>query len=97
MKGRIDKDGTLYIKRDSRHDGTTYCPFQQTNLWGKDVMCGDWCPLFGEPYPHTERANPANGLDRRMVETGQTVLMLCQTALIFDEFTDEREETNENI
>lgn len=95
MKGKIDKKGNLYIERDSRHDGAVYCPFQQTDLSGKDVTCGDWCPLFGEPYPHTERASPTNGLDRRMVETGQTVLSLCHTTLIFDEFTDEREATND--
>jgi len=106
MKGKIDKDGNMCIERDSRHDGAVYCPFQQTNFWGKDVMCGDWCPLFGEPYPHTERrksrkrrergeAGRREGLSTEL--TGKTALSLCHTTLIFDEFTDEREETNENI
>lgn len=94
MKGKIDKYGHLYIIRVRAEIGQ-FCPFHDNDLDGRLHVCGDWCPLFGEPYPHTERANPTNGLDRRMVETGQTVLMLCQTALIFDEFTDEREVTND--
>lgn len=95
MKGRIDICGNLYIERAVTK--AQFCPVHDNDLDGRLYKCGDWCPLFGEPYPHTERANPTNGLDRRMVETGQTVLMLCQTALIFDEFTDEREKTDENI
>ena len=95
MKGKIDKDGNMCIERDSRHDGAVYCPFQQTNFWGKDVMCGDWCPLFGEPYPHTERRNPFNALDLSTELTGKTALSLCHTTLIFDEFTDEREKTDD--
>jgi len=89
MKGKIWIDGHLMILR-GREMSPQNCPYAQ-----RHTPCGDWCPLFGEPYPHTERANPTNGLDRRMVETGQTVLMLCQTALIFDEFTDEREGGND--
>lgn len=98
MKGRINQYGNLYIER-VRGENAQICPFHDHDnvFYGRFYRCGDWCPLFGEPYPHTERANPTNGLDRRMVETGQTVLMLCQTALIFDEFTDEREKTDENI
>jgi len=88
MKGKIWIDGHLMILR-GREMSPQNCPYAQ-----RHTPCGDWCPLFGEPYPHTKRANP-NGLDRRMVETGQTVLMLCQTALIFDEFTDEREGGND--
>lgn len=90
MKGKIDKYGHLYIIR-VRAEILQFCPLHDNDLDGRLHVCGDWCPLFGEPYPHTERANPTNGLDRRMKATGQTVLMLCQTALIFDEFTDERE------
>ena len=89
MKGKIWIDGHLMILR-GREMSPQNCPYAQ-----RHTPCGDWCPLFGEPYPHTERANPTNGLDRRMVETGQTVLMLCQTALIFDEFTDERKANND--
>ena len=95
MKSKIDKKGDLYIERDSRHDGAVYCPFQQTDLRGKDVPCGDWCPLFGEPYPHTERRNPFNALDLSTELTGKTALSLCHTTLIFDEFTDEREKTDD--
>ena len=87
MKGRIDICGNLYIERAVMK--AQFCPVQRL------YKCGDWCPLFGEPYPHTERANPTNGLDRRMVETGHTALSLCHKTLIFDEFTDEREGGND--
>lgn len=95
MKGKIDKNGNLRIERDSRRDGTTYCPFQQTNFWGKDVLCGDRCPLFGEPYQHTERRNPFSALDLSTELTGKTALSLCHKTLIFDEFTDERDGGND--
>lgn len=96
MKGRINKYGNLCIER-AGIEKAQVCPFlDHDNIFDdRFYRCGDWCPLFGEPYPHTERANRTNGLDRRMVATGKTVLTLCQTALIFDEFTDEREETND--
>ena len=87
MKGKIWIDGHLMILR-GREMSPQNCPYAQ-----RHTPCGDWCPLFSEPYPHTERANP--GLDRRMVETGQTALSLCHKTLIFDEFTDEREGGND--
>lgn len=93
MKGKIDKYGHLYIIR-VRAEIAQFCPLHDNDLDGRLHVCGDWCPLFGEPY--TERVDPTNGLDRRMEATGQTVLMLCHSALIFDEFTDEREETNDH-
>jgi len=89
MKGKIWIDGHLMILR-GREMSPQNCPYAQ-----RHTPCGDWCPLFGEPYPHTERANPTNGLDRRMVETGHTALSLCHKTLIFDEFTDEREGGND--
>ena len=92
MKGRINKYGNLYIER-AGIEKAQVCPFlDHDNIFDR---CGDWCPLFGEPYPHTERANPTNGLDRRMVETGHTALSLCHKTLIFDEFAFEREATND--
>ena len=89
MKGKIWIDGHLMILR-GREMSPQNCPYAQ-----RHTPCGDWCPLFGEPYPHTERANPTNGLDRRMVETGHAALSLCHKTLIFDEFTDEREGGND--
>ena len=50
MKGKIDSQGFLHIERAGVMK-EQLCPFQSldTNpLYGKE--CGDWCPLFGEPY-----------------------------------------------
>jgi hypothetical protein len=96
MKGMINEAGVLHIERKRDNNCLSgslipaRCPFDRTE-------CGDWCPLFGEPYPHTERRNPFSALDLSTELTGKTALSLCHKTLIFDEFTDEREETNENI
>lgn len=45
LKGKIDADGILVIKRGAREKKCD-CPEQP------DSYCGDWCPLFdqnGEP------------------------------------------------
>ena len=90
MKGKIWIDGHLMILR-GREMSPQNCPYAQAI----GTTCGDWCPLFGEPYPHTERRNHFNALDLSTELTGKTALSLCHKTLIFDEFTDEREETND--
>ncbi len=96
MKGRINQYGNLYIER-VRGENAQICPFHDHDnvFYGRFYRCGDWCPLFGEPYPHTERRNHFNALDLSTELTGKTALSLCHKTLIFDEFTDEREETND--
>ena len=95
MKGKIWIDGHLMILR-GREMSPQYCPYAQRHtLQNYDIPCGDWCPLFGEPYPHTERRNPFNALDLSTELTGKTALSLCHTTLIFDEFTDERKANND--
>jgi hypothetical protein len=42
MKGKIDKDGFLWIERKGEWTKQR-CPFVG------DDWCGHWCPLFGEP------------------------------------------------
>lgn len=42
MKGKIDKDGFLWIERKGEWT-KQFCPFVSK------VWCGHWCPLFGEP------------------------------------------------
>ena len=86
MKGKIWIDGHLMILR-GREMSPQNCPYAP-------ATCGDWCPLFGEPYPHT---CARSALDLSTELTGKTALSLCHKTLIFDEFTDEREKTNENI
>lgn len=71
MKGKIDKSGSLQIHRASRMR-SQICPHSHF----RGVKCGDWCPLFGEPF------NPNSEFN--------TKLILCNTTLYFSEFVDER-------
>jgi len=73
MVGRIDKYGFLRIQRPSG-EKRAECP----SLHEK-TTCGDWCALFGEPYPFI-------GADDSRIN-----LELCATSLIFDTLVDERE------
>lgn len=49
MKGEITKDGSLVLERAGVIK-TQACPRDPTE-GGCD--CGDWCPLFGDPYKGT--------------------------------------------
>ena len=84
MKGKIWINGHLMILR-GREMSPQNCPYAP-------ATCGDWCPLFGEPYPHT---CARSALDLSTELTGKTALSLCHKTLIFDEFTDEREGGND--
>ncbi len=42
MKIRISYEGHLYLQRGGSMQQQT-CPH-------KNLPCGDWCPLFGEPH-----------------------------------------------
>ena len=59
------------------------CPFIHP-LDNFELLCGDWCPLFGEPTQYYS--------DGVVVANGKTLLTLCHKTLVFDEFTDEREQ-----
>lgn len=48
MKGKIGKNGSLYIERAENMTAQA-CPFST------DEPCGDWCPLFGEPMRHKNK------------------------------------------
>lgn len=78
MKGKIDINGWLRIERGGK-EKLQECPytqktFQVNNLTMREP-CGDWCPLFGEPFK----------------SFGKTTIELCRITLQFDDFTDERE------
>ena len=49
MKIKIDADGILWIERAGVLK-EQFCPFDPGDGDDKCVMCGDWCPLFGEPF-----------------------------------------------
>ena len=53
MKGKIDSQGFLHIERAGVMKYQV-CPLTTSQLLENDKgtpsPCGDWCPLFGEPY-----------------------------------------------
>ena len=71
MKGHITTDGYLSIFRGEKYV-PQICPFG-----GDDSMCGDHCPLFGEPSDIEE-------------EKGMAFLPICKTDLKFIDFKDYR-------
>ena len=74
MKGKINEKGYLEIKRTTRYM-VQWCPFSNGQS-----MCGDWCPLFGEPVYEKD---------------GRVLLTICQNSWFDfkkDDFTDERGE-----
>ena len=75
MKGKIDGVGDLYIERAGVMKAQQ-CPHA-------DVRCGDWCSLFGEPYPEMDWEDEAK-------PTGVMLVELCERTKGFTEFTDER-------
>jgi len=80
MKGKIDKDGVLYIERAGVMR-QQMCPYSYSNQLPvfSATQCGDACPLFGEPtqLSHTP--------------SGDTYgIKLCQRELVFGKLTDER-------
>ena len=82
MEGRLTlgtnkETAYLEIKRDDRWS-TCCCPYTGTvkpDGAHSTVVCGDWCPLFGEP-------GPADGVE--------ACLHLCHRTLYFDKFEDSR-------
>ncbi len=72
MNGKINKYGALEFERGSLMK-KQYCPLKNI-----ECECGDWCPLFAEPY--------------RILNTqlGKFELQLCNQTLYFDQLTDER-------
>ena len=80
MKGKIDKDGFLYIERAGKYI-LQYCPFSGSS----DVTeCCHWCALFGEPEIIEDITDP-NGNKYNII-----TLELCKKILYFNEFTDKR-------
>lgn len=86
MKGRIAKDGTLYLERAGK-EKAQICPHHQGDEWGAG-RCGDWCPLFGEPVD----IRPIEWFDGGLVKTGpeKWKLALCREKLVINGLADER-------
>jgi len=86
MKGKIDKNGYLFIKRGGKYE-PQLCP-HSTHLVNDCVgfvNCGEWCVKFGEPKEiEVDLLNDTEKLDG-------IYLNVCELCLEFEEFTDERE------
>jgi hypothetical protein len=79
MEGIITVDGHLQIKRGKEFK-LQYCPLGSVN----NVVCGDWCSLFGEII----NENPNN---REITKYHyNSKLSLCKKELFFDKITDDK-------
>lgn len=81
---KIDQVGHLHI---GRREGLVaqYCPRAQEN-----VRCGDWCPLFGEPFWDFDLENENDDI---AVNKGLGSLTICERILTTtpDQLIDERD------
>ena len=88
LKGRINNEGTLFIKRRSK-ERKQKCPYA-TAHWGPSgfftIDCNDHCPHFGEPYESPNEGEA--GINDPIILN----VMICSgTILRFASLTDERE------
>jgi hypothetical protein len=95
MKGKLDKDGCLWLWRKNqlkRQDcRSVNVKFNLFNRSAKVLICRDICSLFGEPYKEKTLQQSMNGLcPSQYKETGKIALDICQKILVFDELIDER-------
>jgi hypothetical protein len=91
MEGKINRDGTLVIKRGSKMKEMNCKPGGMAPGGIDDIFietCGDDCPHFGEPESYLEyKDDPPH-----MKKTNDICLFICGgTTLRFSKFTDERE------
>lgn len=49
MRITRNEDGYLFIERGGRMI-EQFCPFAPLDDAGYQMACGDWCPLFCEPF-----------------------------------------------
>ena len=83
MKGKIDKNGRLFIERRGTMKLQT-CPFTFEN------PCGNWCPLFGNPEVSQWMGSPNPDSKDRKLDSKHWNLKLCQCTLFFEELQGDR-------
>ena len=79
--GEIDKRGHLWIVRADKTKAICCpwsCPDSHPDVLPGPVRCGDWCPLFGEPFETDE-------LSWIVLDCGAGRILLS-----FENFTDKR-------
>ncbi|NLX81331.1 MAG: hypothetical protein GXZ03_07205 [Proteiniphilum sp.] len=94
MKGKIDGNGQLLIKRGEKYE-IQLCPFAHIHMSdeidGQLMYCGDWCPLFGEPEYQVNSEYYYESLEARKNVPKSAKLNLCKKELHFEDFVDERD------
>ena len=83
LKGKIDEYGLLHIERRGKMRKQS-CPFTD------DTACGDWCPLFGIPFPSRWMGSPDPDKKGRELNDRHWNLTLCKTDLYFEKFTEQK-------
>ena len=78
MKGEIDINGNLIIRRGSKKMVRQFCPKKES------IPCGDHYPKFGEPYQSHITNNSGKQID------GFTLSLCERDQLFFTEFIDRR-------
>lgn len=90
MKIEIDGNGHLWIERKGKMKQQK-CPYFSEY----EKSCGDWCPMFGEPY--FAKAYLDKGKDVQLEKGDAVTLNLCEHYWegAENQFTDEREGPDE--
>ena len=101
MKIKIDADGFLHIWRGGEFK-TQVCPHNRMVALGEDWdtneyiekfrICGDWCPLFGEPERYTHCDWGERDRKEGFYERDKVCIALCRKNLVVyaEDITDER-------
>lgn len=78
MKGKIDKDGNLYLERTDVMR-KQYCHHQSNFESGYGVECGDWCPLFKYNETNWGYDSIHEGKSTKKMESGWLLDLCHQT------------------
>ena len=87
MKGKIDKNGVLHIKR-----ANSAMVIQVCSHCVSERRCGEWCPLFGEVS--TSGWTNGSSRDSRFNRRHWSLDICDSRRLKFEDFTDEREKVH---
>ena len=93
MKAHITSAGFLELERNGKIK-PQICPMN-----GNRHMCGDYCPLFGEPINAGpfEMTIDENGKRVLMSNSHESILTICHGTQICAEFTDDRPRRKEVV
>ena len=90
MKAHITSAGFLELERNGKIK-PQICPMN-----GNRHMCGDYCPLFGEPKREEVTRITFKGTSETLL-TDNAIITLCNGTQICAEFTDDRPRRKEVV